>query len=161
MIIISDTSILSGLVFINRLELLGEIYEEVIVPKAVMDELLLLKDFGIELSAVREAVWLKVAEPSNIELENELRLSLDRGESAAIALAQELKPDYLAIDEKKGRKVALSMGIPIIGLVGILITAKKMTLIDAVKPILEDLIRKSGFRLDKKFYAYIIAELGE
>lgn len=53
------------------------------------------------------------------------------------------------------------MGIPVIGLIGILIVAKKMTLIDAVKPVLDELIEKAGFRVSDKFYTYILKQIGE
>ena len=161
MIIVSDTSILSGLLLVNRIDLLGDVYNEVIIPKVVFNELLVLKDFGYELAAINEVTWLKIAEPSNKELEERLKLFLDKGESAAIALAQELQPIYLAIDERKGREVAESMGIPIIGLIGILIIAKKMNLISEVKPVLDELIEKAGFRVSKKLYTYILKEIGE
>ena len=79
MIIVSDTSILSGLLLINRLELLGAIYNEVIIPKVVLDELLVLKEFGYEVASIQKATWLKIAEPSNKELEENLRVVLDKG----------------------------------------------------------------------------------
>ena len=161
MIIVSDTSTLSGLLLINRLELLGEVYDEVIIPKVVFDELLVLEDFGYEMTPVHEATWLKFAEPSNKELEEKLKLVLDKGEAAAIALAQELRPNFLAIDEKKGRKVAAAMDIPIIGLMGILMTAKRLALIDSVKPVVDELLEKAGFRISKKLYARILSEIGE
>lgn len=161
MIIVSDTSILSGLLLINRIELLGTVYKEVIIPKVDFDELLVLEGFGYELAAIHEVTWLKIAEPSNSVLEEKLKLILDKGESAAIALAQELKPNYLAIDERKGREVAESIGIPVIGLIGILIVAKKMKLIDTVRPIMDELIEKAGFRISRKLYTLVLSEIEE
>lgn len=124
MIIVSDTSILSGLLAINRLQILQDVYGKVIIPRIVLEELLVLENFGYDLQPIHSASWLEITEPSNKELEAELTSILDKGESAAIVLAKELHADYLAIDEKKGREVAESMGIPIVGLVGILILAK-------------------------------------
>ncbi len=161
MIIASDTSILSGLLLIDRLKILGDISNEVIIPKVVLDELLVLKDFGYELATIQQTAWLKIAEPKNKVLEEKFRLVLDKGESAAIVLAQELKPDYLAIDERKGREVAESLGIPVISLVGILIVAKKRNIIDKVQPIMDELMEKAGFRISKKLYALVLSECGE
>ncbi len=50
---------------------------------------------------------------------------LDSGEAEAIALAVELKADYLLIDETKGRQIAASYGIKVTGIIGVLIKAKE------------------------------------
>src|SRR5690349_9059230 len=50
-------------------------------------------------------------------------LALDAGESAVLALARQL--GYTAVvDDRKARHVALSLGIPVIGTVGIVLRAK-------------------------------------
>jgi predicted nucleic acid-binding protein len=161
LIIVSDTSVISGLLVIGRLDLLNQIYGRVIIPRIVLEELLALEDYGYDLKEIHDALWLEITDPTNRELEKGLNKYLDKGESAAIVLAQELNPNYLAIDEKRGREVAESMGIPIIGLVGILIVAKEEGIIKKVKPILDELIEKAGFRIGKKFYASILEEINE
>ena len=50
---------------------------------------------------------------------------MDLGESEAIALSIELQSDILIIDEVAGRSIAKKLGRNIIGMVGILIEAKK------------------------------------
>lgn len=67
----------------------------------------------------------------------------------------------MAIDEKAGRKIAQSLGIPIIGLVGIQLEAKEKSLIAELKPILDEPINKAGFYLGKSFYNKILQEVGE
>ncbi|MEZ4776179.1 MAG: DUF3368 domain-containing protein [Bacteroidia bacterium] len=94
-------------------------------------------------------------------MERGLRESLDAGEAAAITLAKELNADYLAIDERAGRRIAKSLGIKIIGLVGILIRAKEANLIENVRPILDQLITEANFYIGEKFYQQIIENLGE
>ncbi|MCB0479589.1 MAG: DUF3368 domain-containing protein [Bacteroidetes bacterium] len=161
MIVVSDTSAISSLLVINRLDLLEKVYGHVIIPRVVLEEILALENFGYDISAIHEASWLEITEPSNRELEAELHKFLDAGESAAIALAKELNPDYLIIDEKKGREAAKILGVAIIGLVGILIEAKEQKIITQVKPILDELMEKAGFRISSTFYSYILNQIDE
>ena len=116
MIIISDTSVISNLILIDRLKILNDLFGEIIIPTTVRKEILKLEEYGISLKEFNNSPWIKIQDPTNKKLENELLESLDAGESAAIALAYELKADYLAIDEKAGRRTAKSLGIKIIGL---------------------------------------------
>jgi predicted nucleic acid-binding protein len=45
---------------------------------------------------------------------------LHPGETAAIALAKELKAEFLIMDEKPGRKIAAREHLPILGTIGVL-----------------------------------------
>lgn len=161
MIVISDTSVISNLIIIDRLDLLGDLFSEIIIPQAVETEILKLEEFDIDITQFKNADWISVQNPLNKRMEKELLRSLDKGESAAITLAYELNADYLAIDERAGRRTAKALGLKIIGLVGILIRGKNAKIIEKVKPILDDLISNANFYLGEKFYQKIIEDLGE
>lgn len=161
MIIISDTSVISNLIYIDQLEILQKLFSEIIIPEAVNREVLALDAFSVDLSIYKAANWIKVQNPINKELEKKLYEVLDEGESAAIALAYELSADYLAIDEKAGRRTAESLGIKIIGLIGILLRAKERRLIDKIKPFLDQLIKEAGFYIGERFYHQILADNDE
>lgn len=86
---------------------------------------------------------------------------LDRGEAEAIALALELKAEELLIDERLGRREANRLGVPIIGVLGILLVAKRRTLINAVQPVVDALISKAGFRVSLQLYEQVLQAAGE
>lgn len=161
MIVISDTSVISNLIQIDRLRILKELYTEIIIPESVKNEVERLRDFGVDLEEFSTADWIFINNPINQQLEAELLESLDKGESAAIALAHELQADYLAIDERAGRRMAKSLGIKIIGLIGILIQAKEADIIEKVTPFLDQLISEANFYISEQFYEQIVYDLKE
>src|SRR5262249_18163959 len=78
---------------------------------------------GVE--ALRASPWIRVnddAERGGID--GALAASLDRGEAAAITLAELLHADTLLIDEKKGREIARRRGLRIQGTLGLLAGAR-------------------------------------
>ena len=73
--------------------------------------------------------------------------NLGEGEKQCIILAYTLKSDViLLIDDRAGRQAADSLNIPKIGLVGILLLAKKRRLINNVVSLLHEL-RAAGYWL--------------
>jgi predicted nucleic acid-binding protein len=94
-IIVSDTSCISYLLQINLLHLLQIIYGEIIIPDAVNEEILQLKNKGHNLSEFKNANWIKICQANNLSNVNDYKYILDRGELEAISIAIELKPIYL------------------------------------------------------------------
>lgn len=66
-----------------------------------------------------------------------------------ISLARIDRLDLLP--ERRGRNIAMALGIPQTGTVGILLTAKKAGAIPALTPLLDDLI-ENGIRLSSRLY---------
>lgn len=73
---------------------------------------------------------MEIKEKSRV---NFLLPSLDRGEAEVIGLALEVKANMVLIDELSGKKVAGSFDLNIIGSAGILVKAKKIHKINAVR----------------------------
>jgi uncharacterized protein len=161
MIIVSDTSPVSNLILIERLDILQNLFAEIVVPSAVDSEILALKQFGKDLSEYENADWIKIIQPENLQKVKTLEIKLDKGEAQAIALALEINCDLLLMDERIGTNVAREEGLQTIGLVGVLIKAKEKRLIENVDEILFDLKDKAGFWLDGKLEKKILEELGE
>ena len=95
MVAVSDTSPVSNLALIGRLEL-----DRIPSP-----------DASTAINAAVEAGWLRPRHVGNMHLASALANDLDRGEAEAIALATELPADVLLIDEKEGRNVARQAGL--------------------------------------------------
>lgn len=161
MVIISDTSCISALLRVGQLNLLESIFEEIIIPQKVMDELFQLKNFGIDISPLQNADWVIIKNPNNNALLNRLLIQLDEGEANAITLAIELNADLLIIDEIKGRKIASSLSINITGLAGVLILAKKEGYLKSVKPTLDKILNETSFRMSKILYQQILDTASE
>lgn len=143
MIIVSDTSPISNLIAIGKLEILYKTLGKIIIP--VAEEIRALALFKIDLSDFESVSWISIQSPTNIELVNELRKELDAGESEAIALSIELNAAFVLMDENIGRNIAKKHNIQSIGLLGILIKAKERRIIPKIKPIIEDLKEIAGF----------------
>jgi len=158
MLIISDTSPITNLIRINRLDLLKLLYTEVVIPEKVQDELLNYENQKTELE---KRAWIIVKKVSNSNEVKKLEAELDAGEAEAIVLAKELDADLLIIDERKGRKIAEANGLKIIGLLGVLIQAKRKGYVKDLKPLLNELIDSVGFRVSKKLYNRILKEVNE
>lgn len=62
----------------------------------------------------------------------------------AIALATEIKADLVIIDEQEGRQLAAQSGLSVIGVLRILLRAKRNGHIPAIKPENSDPARKSA-----------------
>ena len=163
MIIISDTSPLSNLAIVGYLSLLQQIYNKVIIPQGVAEELRNASDEENLIAGVLSLDWIEVVSAKNLELISVLRNNhnLDRGEAEAIALALELNADELLIDELLGRREATRLGLPITGVLGILLVAKRRGLISAVQPVMDALMNQVGFRVSSQLYAEVLKAAGE
>ena len=147
-IVVADAGPLIGMARIGQLSLLQNIYGSIIIPPKVFEELKIPSDKP-GASAVSEAIkagWIKIVELKRPSDSIILRLLVDAGEAESIQLAFEQNAHLLIIDDRKGRKIAKSRNIRIIGTGGILISAKETGLLIKVSPVLNELANV-GYRL--------------
>lgn len=129
MIVVSNTSPINYLILIDHINLLPELFQQIIIPQAVYSE---LSDSAAP-APVRTWVatppdWLKIQsvnQPSDAIVD-----LLDPGELEAILLAQELKANLLLLDDMKARRAAIKKQLVITGILGILDQAAAMKLIN-------------------------------
>lgn len=159
MIVGSDASPLIALDTIGQLELLRDVFGRVLVPEVVRDEVEQGADSGLRVALVS---WLEIRTVMNAGLMAEFEgSSLDAGEAAALALALELRADYLLVDERAARRVARMRGVEVVGVLGVLLVAKRRGLIPAVRPIIEALTGEAGFRASARLVSEVLQAAGE
>lgn len=161
MIVVSNTSPIISLAAIGQLTLLQELYNDIIIPTAVYNEVANAGKTDVGAAAVQILSWIQTQQLTDNTPLATFPKALHAGESEAIALAIELEADLLLMDEELGRKVARRYGLTSIGVLGILIAAKRRGLIPVVKILMDDLIAQVGFRVSNKLYAEVLQEVGE
>jgi predicted nucleic acid-binding protein len=149
---VSNASALIALVQIGRLDLLSHLFSRVVIPPEVARE-------TAPSLAVRPAWIVTVAlqRPLDPRL---LAVTLDPGERETIGLAMELAAPWVVLDERRARRAAEALGLPVVGTVGLLIRAKRRGLLQAVRPSLDALIA-SGFFVGPGLYRSALAAVGE
>jgi uncharacterized protein len=153
MLVVSDTLPISAFLQIGRAELLLDLYQIVCIPEAVSAE---LSRFHNSLPS-----FVEVRKVIDRALVDSLLPRLDLGEAEAIVLAIETRADYLLIDERRGRLIAAQSGLPIIGLLGVLLLAKQRRLLPTVREILNELQNQAGFYLADDLIQKTLAAAGE
>ncbi|HOB98629.1 MAG TPA: DUF3368 domain-containing protein [Verrucomicrobiota bacterium] len=159
---VSNTSPLSNLAIIGRLELLARRYTEVIIPPEVARELAALTHSAAQkqLQCALAQGWLRVETATSMPPLS-LPFPLDDGESAAIALALALKADVLLIDEKRGRIAARAFGLAVGGLLGELLHARHRAWIPTLRDEITRLRQEAGFFVDVEIERFILSQAGE
>ena len=161
MIVVSDTSPVTNLIECGLLHLLPAVYGEVIMPEAVRDELAQLVPLNSAYDMAMHS-WVDVRRVSGRhEIGALLRRGLDPGEAEAIVLAQELAADLLLIDERHGAAVADELGLQHVGVLGVLIAAKRRNLIPQVSSIVAKLRDEVGFWLSDDVVRHVLLLAGE
>ncbi|NER53148.1 MAG: DUF3368 domain-containing protein [Symploca sp. SIO1A3] len=161
MIVVSDTSPITSLAGIGRLELLQQLYGRVIIPQAVYNEMVKVGKAVPGALEVQTFAWIETQQVSDKERVAVLQADLDPGEAEAIILAMEINAELLLMDERFGRTIALHYGINVSGVLGVLLEAKRKGLISEVKPLMDQLINDVEFRVSSQLYTMILLSAGE
>ncbi|MCP4699135.1 MAG: hypothetical protein GY862_20125 [Gammaproteobacteria bacterium] len=152
-LIVSDASTLIVLERLDSLPLLCVLFDRILLPQTVADELLAgdpKTDGRLQQAECYETVAVNASDRLS-----EFSQWLDKGEAEAIELAL-IRRLPLIIDERKGRKIARQRKLSIIGLAGLLLLAAKRRLItpEAALCLLDQAVL-SGFRLSNGLYRQV------
>ena len=143
--VVADTGPLIALAKLNLIELPQRAFGKVLLPQCVFDECqyqIRRRDAALIGTAVKEG-WLEVV-PDVPWPEGVREPRLDAGERAAIAMAIHLQGGLL-IDETRGRREAIRLGIKVVGACGLLVLAKREGWISNIAPLLDQLQREGYF----------------
>jgi len=165
--VVADTSPLFYLAVLGRLALLHDLYGQVFLPDSVWKEALAGERFAAGTRPLLEDAqnrgWIVVrglsvpsAPPPSLALAD-----LDIGERDALILAITLHAELVLIDELEGRAVAESLGLSIMGTVGILVSAKQQGFLPAIRPELSRLLNETTFWLSRRLEHIALEMAGE
>lgn len=159
--VISDTSALSALARMDWLDWLVQRWSSVIVPEEVWCELTRIGDAVAwqRLEEARGAGWLEVAAAPVIQKPEFDHLHL--GEVAVLSLALKRNADWVVLDDGDARSVARLLGLRIIGVIGLMLWAKRRRLLDEMGSALTDLQEVTGFRISPRLVSQILSDCGE
>lgn len=144
---------------IGKLELLRELYRELLIPVAVYQEVTAVKDSAcMQIMAQRN--WIHVEKIQNETEKKMYRAKLHAGEVEVMILAQEQKADLVIIDDNAAKKTAKYLGLTVTGSLGVLLKAKQVGLIERVRPLLSEM-KKNGFYVDSKLEEMVLKYAGE
>lgn len=133
--IIADTSCFIILTKIDCLDLMFQVCGSVITTTEIAYE------FGDPLPE-----WVEIRSLKDFSTLIFLEMTLDKGESSAIALALETPNSTVVLDDYKARQMAEMLRISYTGTIGILVQAKRMGLVPSLKPLLQKM-KETDFRI--------------
>jgi len=161
--VVSNATPLIYLAKIGRMDLLKEVFEEVLIPEEVKVEVvdegkrLGERDAYIVEKAVRDG-WLKVLTVEALEIP----IKLEQGEVAVLSLAKRQGFREVLVDEVSARTAARLMGLIPRGTVFVLLKAleiEEISLNDFLDA-LSELVRH-GFRLKEEVYLEAVRKARE
>jgi predicted nucleic acid-binding protein len=153
--VVANSTPLIALARIDRLNVLQEMFGDILIPRAVYNEVATDSKKRSGSSEVEQCAWIKAVDIARSDLLDFLIVTVDAGEAEAIALAREIKADLLLIDDKEGRRIADSVGQAITGTIGLLLRYYKGQP-EAFKKSFDELLEQ-GFRLKNEEYERIVA----
>ena len=157
--VISDTSPLQYLYQVGRLDLLRVLYETILVPEGVAEELLEGRSLGHPLPDLSEHEWIRIV-PVTQRRVLLLVADLGKGEREVLSLATDRPHAVALLDDGLARRMARHLGIRFTGTLGVLLRGKAAGHLEVVKPVV-DRLEALGFRLDPRTRAAILDLAGE
>ena len=158
-LVINTSPLISLVAALGTLEILNDLYEEVIVPFAVCEEILKSQNKVFAQAEFQNSTWLnKQNQP--IHISEFLLNSLDLGEASVIQVALNEKIRTVCIDETVGRRIARLNGLQLTGSVGILLKYKQYKPSLSIQKAIQNMINHNIY-LSQNVISFAIKTAGE
>jgi predicted nucleic acid-binding protein len=129
-LVVADTGPVNYLLLIGRIEILPALFDKVILPSVVKDELARPNaPLPVRNWIANPPAWVEVRQTLGTFDDESLR-RLDAGEGAAIILAVEIHADLLLMDDREGVIAARRKGFRVAGTLGVLSMAARRDLLN-------------------------------
>jgi len=155
-VVVADTGAIISLVHVGQLGLIESIFGGYFIAEAVWQELQVYDNPDFDRSVLKDIEKRVI----KIKSTNHLSMVMDFGESESVILYDDLKADFLLIDDNKARAIAESLNVKCIGSIGVLMQAKLNGSIVELRPIFQKWI-SSGRFFSKKLLNTVLTEIGE
>ncbi|MEI8258832.1 MAG: DUF3368 domain-containing protein [Deltaproteobacteria bacterium] len=156
MIVVPDAGPLIYLATAGHLDLLAMLYQRVVVPRVVYDEVVVAGAGQAGAEEVAAASWIEVMDG---EPDADLARFLDRGEAAAIPLAARLGAVLLS-DHAAARGEARRRSLVVIGTLGVLLLARNRGHVERILPVIER-VKLAGMYVGEALIDEVAAAAGE
>ncbi len=160
-IVIANTTPLINFAEIGSIRLLRDLFGEVVVPEAVVAELLFKADLFPTAAAVPDEPFIRVRQVVNRPLVANLVRELHPGEAECLALGLDETSALLLLDDLAARSIAEYHGLRFTGTLGCLRLAKERGLLPALAPVLNELRVKARFWLTTELMQRVLRDAGE
>lgn len=158
--LVCDTSPLLYLGRIGQAELLPALFEPICVPEPVNLELAVGRLMRLDTINPQALVWVTPVTVSATDIEALPSNHLGAGERAVLAYAYAHSGCWVGLDDRQARLLAEALGLRVVGLIGMLLRAKRAMLIPSIRELL-DAAHREGFRLTADVYAEALRLAGE
>jgi hypothetical protein len=160
-IVVADTSVILNLCFLGQEPSLPLLFGPVHAPPQVEAEFRRLAGEDARFQGLVFPVFIQRATPLTTAHPWAHSPVLHTGEIAALSLALELGADLVLMDEAEGRAVATSLHLTTMGLLGILLLARRREVIPAVAPLLDRLQQEARFWMSASLRSSVLQAAGE
>lgn len=157
--LVVDASPLILFARIDRLDLLASLAKHLVVPESVIRE--------IQAGSDRDGTAERLKNlPSILRMDDRpiperiCLWGLGAGESQVLAHALERPGSEVVLDDLAARRCARSLGLPMIGTLGIVILCRHREVISAARPVIQALC-EAGLRLKPALMEEALAKVGE